>query len=124
MRRVILFAIVVLLSACATRPPGESSAPRRSGDVITLEEFVDGPWTNAYDIVRALRPRWLSNRNAAPGDPVRAYVDRVPYGTVEGLRNVPVNRIHSIRHYGGPDAQLRFGLDNRGGAIEVTTRTD
>jgi hypothetical protein len=100
--------------------------PRR--DLISQEEIQKAKYGNAYEVVRALRPRWLQTRdsNSLMGKRavVQAHMDEVRLGGVEALKAIPVSNIVYIRWYDGQDASGRWGLDHGQGAIVVSSHPE
>jgi hypothetical protein len=125
--RAMLIATVLLLpNACAStgnRPAGE---PPSRGDLLTLGEMQNRQWSNVYDMVSSLRPRWLQVRGpdtllGEPGE-VQVVVDGVKHGGVGTLRTYPVTGIVLLQFYDGITASSRWGLGFGHGAIHISTR--
>jgi hypothetical protein len=126
-QRLSIMLVCTSLSACAaspsTRPIIVSGAGR---DVITAAEIVASRVTDAYQAVAQLRPEFLRRRAfssipafAAPE--VSVYVDELPFGTMDSLHGVPLERVRLIRYLSPADADLRWGGSHTAGAILVTT---
>jgi hypothetical protein len=49
------------------------------------------------------------------------YLDDLPFGGVESLRSIPLERVRVIRYLSPFDADLRWGGSHPAGAILVTT---
>ncbi len=116
-----LLAVVSLLStACSAHKRAASSDP----DVITMEQIQERHFTNAYDVVAALRPNWLHVRGTDsfqnPGQ-VLVYYDNIRMGGVESLRTITTPSIIEIRHFDGIAATTRWGLDHGQGVIQVSS---
>ncbi|HJQ21634.1 MAG TPA: hypothetical protein VJ867_14900 [Gemmatimonadaceae bacterium] len=95
-------------------------------DVITAAEIVAARVTDAYQAVAQLRPEFLRRRAfstipafAAPE--VTVYLDELPFGPVESLRSIPLERVRLIRFISAQDADLRWGGTHTAGAVLVTT---
>ncbi|HEX2778342.1 MAG TPA: hypothetical protein VHM30_02515 [Gemmatimonadaceae bacterium] len=126
--RGALIVVALGLAACTpakrTTQPGQ--APR-DHNLITADEIAKISVTNAYDVVKRLRPQFLTSRGPTsitdrrPTTPV-VYLDGVRYGDVSALMGIDAARIATIRFLSGPEAQARFGTDNVAGAILVTTK--
>jgi hypothetical protein len=119
MRSALSVLVMAALTACATTGEATSYDPH----LITLEEIEASHHANAYDIVQALRPRWLLTKTSmsirtGPGS-VRLYVDGVPQG---GLRSIAKSIIREVRFYPPVEAQARWGAGHQQGAINVITR--
>ena len=116
-----LLVITSLLSAaCSAHKRAASTDP----NVITLEQIQERHFTNAYDVVAALRPNWLHARGTdsfqAPGQ-VLVYYDNMRMGGVESLRTITTPTIIEIRHFDGIAATTRWGLDHGQGVIQVSS---
>lgn len=118
---------LLLLAACGgTRPRGERPAPRDM-NLITADEISRISVTNAYDVVKRLRPQFLTARGGVSIANPRAalpvvYLDGMRYGDASALAGIDAAGIATIRYISGPEAQQRYGTDNVGGAILVTTK--
>ena len=126
MRRIaIVVAALLTLGACAARKPGHLAPKDRN--MITADEIARANASNAYEIIERLRPAFLRTRgaeslqNTAPPTPI-IYLDGMRYGTLQSLVNVPAMGIVSIQYLSAIDATQRFGFDNSGGAILITTK--
>ncbi len=124
--RLVTLMLTLALVGCAssgTGAPREGHNPNR----ITSEEIRTGPRSNALDLVRTLRPRWLQVRGpttfeAGRENPIMVYVDGVRVGGPDQLRFIPVPTIESLQFLNPTEASARFGLDHVNGAILITTR--
>jgi len=130
MKRLLLVALAALLplaacSAASRNPSPSAHAVRRDAHFISLEEVESARHANAYDLVRALRPGWLTRRGVksigSDGDVV-VYLDHTRLGGPDSLRGIPAQDVAAIRHLSGTDAQQRFGEGHWHGAIVVVTR--
>lgn len=126
-RRPMLVLVGLSVTACAAAGPssrfGSQSARR---DVITAAEIVASRVTDAYQAVVQLRPEFLRKRTgtAIPSlrpVPISVYLDELPFGGLESLRYIPLERVRVIRYVGPFDADLRWGGTHPVGAILVTT---
>ena len=124
--RFVLPMVAALALACAS---GQHRARGLAHDpnLITADEISRISVMTAYDVVKRLRPYFLASRGPTsiadprPTTPV-VYLDGVRYGDVSALVGIEASRIATIRYISGPEAQQRFGGDNVGGAILVTTK--
>lgn len=124
--RTISILLVVMLAGC-TSTPGESDARPSAGtgglDVITRAEIHRGQWSDAYDLVRNLRPRWVQARGvdsfAEPGH-VQVYIDGTHLGGVALLRTLPTAGIDRLEWVEPVAAAGRWGMDHAHGVILVT----
>lgn len=124
--RARVLALALALAACGPHRSGHS-VPAHDRDMITADEIAAIGATNAYDVVKRLRPQFLSGRGPVslrnPVDPTPiVYLDGVRYGDVTALNGIDAARIATIRHYSGPEAQVKFGTDHVGGAIVITSK--
>ena len=110
------------------RSPGNitriSSANR---SVIGLAEFLDLPVDNAYDIVRQLRPEWLTRRapivfGEITAQTVPVYLDDFRYGEIDSMRGIHVHTIASIRFVSPSIATSRWGTGHVAGVIQIITK--
>jgi hypothetical protein len=126
-RRALLVLAGLTSTACAAAGP--SSRQMMHGakrDVITAAEIVAARVTDAYQAVVQLRPEFLRRRGGtaiptfAPVA-VSVYLDDLPFGGMESLRYIPLERVRLIRYISPNDADLRWGGSHPVGAILVTT---
>jgi hypothetical protein len=95
--------------------------------MITATEIVAARVTDVYQAVMQLRPEFLRRRGgsvhqtSAPVTSVVVYLDELPYGGVESLRYIPLERVRVIRYVSPSDADMRWGGSHPTGAILVTT---
>jgi hypothetical protein len=119
----LLLPLVLVLTACSGS--GVSDGVSRDRNVISSDEIhTQVQASNAYDIVRTLRPQWLRARSADDmqgATRIWVYVDGTQYGDVESLRQISVADTGSIRYLNAAAATLRYGQNHTQGAIEVTT---
>ncbi len=131
MRWAALVVLGISVAACASgsATSSESLALKASParNVITATEIVASRVSDAYQAVTQLRPDFLRRRStSATMTPVRAtavtvYLDELPFGGVESLRSIPLERVRVIRYLSPFDADLRWGGSHPAGAILVTT---
>jgi hypothetical protein len=132
-------------AAAGTATPGQAAAPvgatssdpavirgvvapaaaRRDRQTLTRTEIRETQYTNAYDVVLALRGNWLRARTAesvnGKSSVVQVYLDMQRLPGVEELRLMSPTNIESIRFLDPLAASARFGMDHGAGAILVTT---
>ena len=109
---------------CAGNTAGDGT--RRDANLITYEEVSETHFTNAYELINALRPNWLQARSQSIGTrsaglPV-IYVDGSRMGTVEFLRQIPAGQVQTAQFLRAPEATSRYGSNHTGGAILIVTR--
>jgi len=120
-RFTLMAATLAFAAACATKgAPSTETAPRRDRSVITQEEIDASKATDAYAVVRALRPSWLLPKTVGSRpQSVQVYVEGNKAGATTALQQYNVNQIREMRYLGGDDATTRFGTGNGAGAILV-----
>ena len=123
MRRIRLFsalALAVIASACASS--GQSSGPRRDRNRIVLEEFTElAGLTTALQVVRQLRPAWLTPRGRT-GLPA-VYRNNALWGDdPRSLAGIGISGLREMQFVSANDANTRWGNAVRGAVILVTTR--
>jgi len=122
-----LAAALLVLSAGACVPGGSMAPPTRNSDLLGLEEIEGSAATDAYDLVRQVRPNWLRGRgtsNLRGGAPVLpvVYILTQRQGSVETLRGIPIIRVLEMRFVDATTATTRYGNGHSGGVIEVVLR--
>ncbi|MCY3548509.1 MAG: Plug domain-containing protein [Gemmatimonadetes bacterium] len=120
---IIAFGLATAVAACSST--GGPSGPRRDPNLITAEELSEYATLSALDVVRRLRPRWLTGRGQGSGGMNRPQVlqDGTRLGDPDNaLRSIAVSDIESIRYLSASDATMRYGTNFPGGAIVVTSR--
>ena len=127
--------LALSLGACAVSriSTGSVSASNRFQISPTDMTPISLRVSNAYDIVRLLRPWMLTVRDrsrllvtsaASPNDAngIRVYVDDISLGGIDVLRDVPSNLVVLVEWVSAIDATTRYGGGHLGGVIAVTTR--
>ncbi len=81
---------------------------------------------NALEAIMRLRPAWLRPRGRTSlRNDERSYamvmLDDVLYGSVDSLREIPVENIDRISFMSAADATTRYGTGYFGGIIHVHT---
>lgn len=114
--------LVTLLAACSATAGRTTPAPSRNDPRVLSGEQLRHPIArNAYDLIRLTRPQYFQFDGPARQTPRAVYIDGMRTERIEDLRLVPTDVIREIRVLSGPDAFFRYGTDNIGGAIVVTT---
>ncbi len=122
---VAAFALVSSLGACASGGGG-SGGPRRDPNLITAEELAEYTTLTALDVVRRLRPRWLTGRGAGTSgsNAPQLIFDGARMGNAASeLRSIAVSDISELQYMSASDATMRYGTNYPGGAIVVTSRS-
>lgn len=126
-RLLLAIPLLVLLVplACApasTGAPGEGA--RRDPNRITTQEIDDAPHSDAYDLVRRLRPRWLQSRGArsvTQTSDIVVYLDNVQIGGPRSLRDIQPSSVAELVYLDPATATQRWGTGHPYGAILVVT---
>ena len=126
-RRIMVVLAGLSSAACATAGPSAyqaASTTRR--EIITAAEIVAAHVTDAYQAVTQLRPEFFRRRGRTPSavyprTSVEVYLDELPYGGLESLRYIPLDRVRLIKYISPTDADMRWGGSHPLGAILVTT---
>ena len=113
-------------------PPAPVDARRRmagvrNSSVLAEEEFASSTALDVYALVQEFRPNWLHTRgpvsimDPTAGD-LRVFLNGVKTGDVNRLREMRVSEVRELRFLNAGEAQMRYGLGNSGGVIEVWTK--
>jgi hypothetical protein len=128
-----LFILTVLLAGCGgTGSTTKTKKPRVNRSIITYEEIQTINVTNAYEIVKRLRPDLLNKDqkqmpNLSDGGvtdfnfAVLIYLNGSRFGEKTSLRNIEYNRVKEIRYYDPDESVFKFGSNARGGVFDVIT---
>jgi hypothetical protein len=130
MRNALMCGFLLAMIACggggsgASQPSTVSRPIRGPADLITEAEISATTYQNALEIVQNLRPTMMRPRGSTGQGPVPVvlFVDDVRMVDLNGLANVPANRIKEIRYINARDATTRWGTDVGSGVILVTTK--
>jgi hypothetical protein len=139
-------------SAAGSTNATDASAPqaRSSRYVLVESDLRAAQADNLYDAILKLRPEFLRGEanqhgyygtpndagagppvpagtasmssTSSPPPPVMIYRDNLRLGSVDDLRQIPPSVVHEVRYLTGAQAAIRFGTNNSGGAILVTTK--
>ncbi|MEO7512271.1 MAG: hypothetical protein ABIZ91_10980, partial [Gemmatimonadaceae bacterium] len=103
---------------------GASQSPSTDYSVLLRDQIHDTPYTNLYDLVRAVRPNWMRVKGTdsfnAPTT-VQVYMDNARIGGIEQLRSIGTATIYSVKYYDGITASARWGLDHGQGVIFIVS---
>jgi len=116
----------VALSVCSTPRVGPGLRP--DPQLITEDEVVASLATTAYELIRNLRPNFLTYRGETSFDRrtsrpyPNVYVDDQAFGAISILNSIPASDVSSIRLYRSWEAMTKFGTGNAGGVIAISTR--
>ena len=124
--RMLLALVLAGVPACAS----PRLAPSRGPDpqMITEDEVVASLATTAYELIRSLRPNFLTYRGETSFDKrtsrpyPNVYVDDQVFGSISILQSIPASDVSSIRLYRSAEAVTKFGTGNAGGVIAISTK--
>ena len=117
-------AVPLILIGCT---PHLSPLGAYDSNLITEDEIVASHAVTAYDAIHKLRANFLSQRGTTSfyntSSPMPTiYMDGQRYGEVSILATIPAEVVATIRLYRSWEATTRFGMNNMGGVIAITTR--
>lgn len=122
-RLPLLLATVLFTGACA--PPSATSSGAQH-NMVTAEELSRVQNTNLYDALRQIRPAFLRSRTVSSAtneaQPIQVYLDGTRMEGVDYLKQIPTTTVKSVQFLEPQQANARFGGNNSGGALLVTTR--
>lgn len=112
--------------ACSAGTTSKAATSGNSANMINREMIENSERHNAFDLIRALRPNWLTRRGVQTltqqhGD-VTVYYGGSRLGGPETLRTVGANDIEYIEFLSGPSATQRYGTNHGFGVIQITPR--
>lgn len=124
---VLSLAVLLLVasaSACAgSAGTGALGNAASSRNVITEDEIRGAPASNAYDLIRGLRPTWLYKRgpqSVSQESDIIVYLDRTRLGQSGALREIPAANLNFVEFLGPAAANFRFGAGHPYGAIVLS----
>jgi hypothetical protein len=123
-RGLLILTAILSLAACAAR---SDNTTRGRSDLITYEELQQyGQYSNLYEVVEVLRPRWLRPQGGpdtftGEEGQVQVHMDGNWMGDVDVLRGLSAAGVTSITWVRPVEASSRYGLDHSHGAIVVST---
>lgn len=120
-RLSVAWTLIASLACAGARSHPARVRPERR-DVLGVDEIRrDGSGT-AYDVIRRLRPEFLSRAKARGVDDLPiVFLDGIRVGEIDVLRTIGVTGLREIRWLGPDEATLRFGTGYPAGAICVIT---
>lgn len=126
MQRLALFALVAVLSACASTPAQRTSGSADPNVILEAElaTYADRPVVQAIQRLRPqfLRTRGVSSVNRTAVDVVVVYLGGTRMGGPEALEQIRTADVREIRYLSPSDASQRFGLNHSNGAIILTPK--
>jgi hypothetical protein len=128
-RGLLTLAVLLIGAACggATTSAGTEAAgrPRSRSSQITFEEIRQRGFSDLYDLVQTLRPRWVQSQGpdtfVGKQGQVQVHMDGNRLGDVGVLRGMSPAGVTSIEWIAPIDAAARFGLDHGHGVIIIST---
>ena len=126
-RALFVLASISCIGCAAAGPPTHHASRGMRRDMITAAEIVAARVTDVYQAVMQLRPEFLRRRGGSIHGAstlvtnVVVYLDELPYGSVESLRYIPLERVRVIKYVSPTDADMRWGGSHPTGAILVMT---
>lgn len=128
--RGLLVLPLLCWTACGGATTGrDGSTPRpSSANMISYEELREhGQYSNLYDLIEVLRPRWLRPQGGpdtftGSEGQVQVHMDGNRMGDVGVLRGLSAAGVTSIEWLTPMAASSRFGMDHSHGAIVISTR--
>ena len=124
--RWLLPLFFAALSACSSPRVATPRGP--DPQLITEEEVVASAGTTAFEVIRNLRPNFLTYRGETSLDRrtsrpyPNVYVDDQVFGQISVLHSIPASDVSSIRLYRSWEAMTKYGTGNAGGVIAISTR--
>jgi hypothetical protein len=126
-RSFLMLALGTVVAGCAHNPtPSDVGTPDASR--ITRAEMEQARYASLYEVVQALRGRWLTTRGPKTllGTPseVQVLLDDMRMGGVDALRTLQTDNVVSISFVDPVTAAQRWGGKFAQGTIVVTTHAD
>lgn len=123
---IILAGLTLATAACASAAPKPDSGGQRGPrDFISIDEIEKAGGGTALDLIRNLRPMWLTKRGPQSlhyeGDVV-VYMGTARLGGPRALSDIPISSLTSLRYLEMAAANYRFGPGHPYGAIIVASR--
>ena len=122
--RVLAFVLAISLAGCvhSTR-----AAEPHDSAVITRDDIERTDAVTALDVVRRLRPQYLTSRGQSsllldPQTTPIVFLDAQPLGAISQLDQVRAADLEEIHFYNGPQAVQKFGARYGGGVIQLISR--
>lgn len=131
MRRILMFALALVVSGCgggsggAGQPSTAARPVRGPADLITEAEISASAYQTALEVVQSLRPNMTRPRGTSPQGGTVAVVlvvDETRMSDWNAMANIPADRVKEIRFINARDATTRWGTGVSSGVILVTTK--
>jgi hypothetical protein len=130
--RLLSLALVLTAAACGganSASTGTAAAGRAEtqSSRISFEEIQQrGQYSNLYDVVEHLRPRWLRSQGpdtfTGEQGQVQVHMNGNLLGSVDVLRRMSPVGVTSLEWVPPIQAAAQFGLNHSHGAIIVSTK--
>jgi len=119
--------MVMILVSCTGLQQAVNNTDQYDSNRITSEEIANCSATNAYEIIRMLRPNWLQPRyqvgiNIGNTQLPVVYLNDMPYGGPSDLVAFLPHAILEMRYLHARDTNIYLGRNYPGGAIIVTMK--
>lgn len=130
-RRSLAAALMALAGACSAASHNAPATHESSPDYVTATEIEATPASNAYDLIRRLRPGWLRPQGTGSlaggirSQVILVYLDGSRIGNADMLQSVTATGLKSMRYYDAARAATVLndvGSEPVAGAIVITTR--
>lgn len=128
-----------------------ASQPHSSRDVLTQDDLARVKADNLYDAIQKLRPEFLRGDQAGifgqtdatgakvsgsipagastsatvladPVVPVSVFRNNVKLNGPDDLKQIMISDVKEVRYLKGPQASIRYGMENSSGAILITSK--
>lgn len=126
LQRFFLFAVVPVLSACASSPSPRATTSADPNVIVEAElaPYAEQPVLQA---VQRLRPQFLRSRgpssiNRTEVDVLVVYLGATRMGSIEALNQIRTADVREIRYLGPSEASQRYGLNHSSGALVLIPR--
>ena len=140
-----MFVLVATLACAAAAGAQNPSDVTRNSNQIVREELQAASAANAYELVQALRPQWLREKDhqtirtqqvlrpglqgstvigTAGDEPeILVYINDSRFGSVDALHDIPISGLASLEFISPAKATLRWGAGHTKGVIVVHPST-
>lgn len=124
--RWLLALLPAVVFSCS--PPRVARGESSKSHLITENEIDASHGATAYEVIRELRPNFLTYRGETSFDRSKSqpyptvYLDGQEFGSILILGTIPAPQIATIWLYRSWEATTEFGTGKMGGVIAITTR--
>lgn len=122
----VVLAVAACMSAGARPGTGDSVPTRSTSTVIIAADLQATKATNLYDAIQQFHPEWFGRTGAISIRDTKAYavevfIDNQRAGGIDVLRQTSLSHALAVRYFPASQAQMRFGLGNLNGVIQIMT---